>query len=597
MNKTTKNQSYLKKQFYNYSFILLFSLTVIFIFAMLILYREQYRKNIEIQEQLSSNVQNQIDSSLMGMDKIINGLLFNKSFVQAMKKTNSSAEYIDYNNQIIENFISLDAPLFSTYRIIAFNEKAYYTLTKAGESSDYIKNACADYEWKADLLAADGKKIILPPHPDSFDSTREQVYSVARSVTDGKYIFGFIEVQNLYSNLEKICSLNQASGSVVLYDTEGNILYPALINEHQQELYQNIYQGIRQEKRSAGSLQLKGHQISYQVSDYSQWTAIVYCPITSFIPYGMNVLFITLIIYILMAILSLLMIRRMAKHMADPLMELNRAISNVTIENMTFDPPISTSISEINNINQSFQLMLDQLEEAIAKSVQSRANEERANYLALQAQMNPHTLYNTLSMIESVSYINGDKEVSALCVSFSQMLRYISDYTKREYTIRDELTHLDYYATLAKKRYDGRLEILVHADPILLTTVIPKFTIQPLVENAVKHSFATRIEKLVVQVFADILPEGGWILTVQDNGYGFSPETLDAITAQFTDCDKSLLEHHDVINTKIGNLGLSNIYIRCRILYGDHFHMRVENDPVKHGGIITLKVTKEEKGT
>lgn len=196
-----KNQNYLKKQFYNYSFVLLLSLTVIFIFATLVLYREQYNKNLEVQAQLSANVQSQIDSSLMEMDKLINGLLFNKSFVKVMKNTNYSAEYIDYNNQVMEYFISLDAPLFSTYRVIAFNDNAYYTLTKTGESSDYIKDACRNYPWKEELLHADGKKIILPLHPDSFDSSGEQVYSVARAVTDGKANFGFIEVQNLYENL------------------------------------------------------------------------------------------------------------------------------------------------------------------------------------------------------------------------------------------------------------------------------------------------------------------------------------------------------------------------------------------------------------
>lgn len=589
-----KNQNYLKKQYYNYSFVLLLSLTIIFIFAILILYREQYHKNIEVQAQLSASVENQIDSSLMEMDKLINGLLFNKSFIKVMKETNSSAEYIDYNNQVMEYFISLDAPLFSTYRIIAFNDKAYYTLAKTGESSDYIKSACVDYPWEEDLLAANGKKIILPPHPDSFDGTSEHVYSVARSVTDGKSTFGIVEVQNLYSNLEEICTLSRASGSVVLYSPEGDILYPSDLSEQQANKYQHIYQGIREQGNTSGSLRLERQQISYHISDYSGWITIVYCPTSSFIPYGMNLLLLTFAVYVLMAILSLFLIRNVARRMADPLMELNQAISQVTLENMTFQPHISTSISEINNINRSFQQMLDHLQEAIAKSVQSRAGEERANYLALQAQMNPHTLYNTLSMIESVSYMNGDKEVSALCVCFSQMLRYISDYTKREYTFQDELTHLDQYATLVKKRYEGKLEILVHAAPELRSTIIPKFTIQPLVENAVKHSFTTRIPHLTVQVDLASLP-GGWQLKIQDNGPGFTDEAIERITAQFAGCDRSLKEHQDVINTKIGNLGLSNIYIRCRILYGSRFRMTAGNLSDAGGGFIEITVSEEDE--
>ncbi len=584
----SKNQNYLKKLFLNYSTVLLLLLTVVFVIAMAALYREQYQKNVEVQSQLFSNVQNQIDSSLMEMDKLINGLLFNKSFMKIMKETNTSAEYIDYNNQVMENFISLDAPLFSTYRVIAFNDKAYYTLTQTGEDSDYIKKACAAYPWKEELLASGGQKLILPPHRDSFDRTQEMVYSVARPVTDGKYYFGFIEVQRLYSELEEICTLNRASGSVVLFSAQGDILYPIDPDEQRKAILDSIFQGIRNSS-SDGSLRLKGQQISYGISDYSGWITAVYCPASSFIPYGMNMMLLTVTIYILMAVLSLFMAYYISKRMSAPLMELNRTISQVTLENMTFHPQLTSSISEINNINQSFQLMLEHLQEAIAKSVQSRAGEERANYLALQAQMNPHTLYNTLSMIESVSYMNGDKEVSALCVCFSQMLRYISDYTRREYTIQDELTHLDHYATLAHKRYEGKLKITVHADPPLMPLVIPKFTIQPLVENAVKHSFATRIPRLSVQVELSEL-SGGWRLMVQDNGPGFTQEALEQIRSQFEGCDQSLREHKDVIDTRIGNLGLTNIYIRCRIMYGSRFHMTADNRQDGPGGFILIIV-------
>lgn len=584
-----KTQNYLKTLFLNYSVVLLLFLTAFFAFAMLITYRQQYQKHVEVQTQLSHNVKNQIDSSLMEMDKLLNGLLFNKSFVKIMKETNTSSEYIDYNNQIMENFISLDAPLFSTYRVIAFNDNAYYTLTQAGEDSNYIKAACRDYPWKKALLSANGRKLILPPHPDPFDRTEAQVYSVARSVTDGKYAFGFIEVQNLSSNLEKICSLNPASGSVALFSPDGAILYPAGTDDQQTALFEALFQGIRSRGTDSGSLRLKGQQISYQVSDYSGWVTVVYCPAVSFMPFAMNLVLLTIAIYVLMAILSLFMAHFISRRMAAPLMELNQAISQVSLENMTFRPHMSTSISEINNINRSFQQMLDHLQEAIARSVQSRAGEERANYLALQAQMNPHTLYNTLSMIESVSYMNGDKEVSTLCVCLSQMLRYISDYTRREYTIQDELSHLEHYSTLALKRYEGKLEITVEAAPELRHTVIPKFTIQPLVENAVKHSFATRISRLSIQVSLRTL-QGGWRLLINDTGPGFAPDALELIRNQFEGCDKSLQEHRDVINTKIGNLGLTNIYIRCRILYGHQFHMTAGNRTDSPGGFVEIRV-------
>lgn len=589
----SKNQNYIKKLFLNYSFVPLILLTVIFLTVLLFLYREQYQEYVDVRTQFASNVEDQLDSSLQEMDRIANGLLFNKSFMQIMKDTDYSAKYIDYDSQVKEIFVSLDAPLFSTYRIIAFNQNAYYTLTQAGESSDYIKAAKNSYPWEEALLSGNGKKLIIPPHTDTFDSSGRMVYSVARPVTDGRYNFGFIEIQNLYENIRSICTLNEASGSVVLFSPEGEVLFPDDADEKQAEVFSGIFDEIQNSPGDSGAIQVGRQLVSYTTSSYSEWITAVYAPKSPFAHYAANLIFLVLGIYILMMISSLIMIRIIAKRMAAPLMELNRAVSAVTLDNMTFEPHVSSNITEINNINQSFRLMLEHLQEAIAKSVQARANEERANFLALQAQMNPHTLYNTLSMIESVSYLNGDREVSALCISFSQMLRYISDYTKRAYTMQDELNHLEQYKILTEKRYEGKLHIRVEAAEPLLKEILPKFTIQPLVENAVKHNFTAATRKLNILVSLT-QEKNGWCLSVSDNGMGFSDEAIREITSQFQESDRCLKEHRDVVNDKIGKLGLNNIYIRCRILYGGRFRMEVFNQP-DGGGCIRITVAMEEK--
>lgn len=177
------------------------------------------------------------------------------------------------------------------------------------------------------------------------------------------------------------------------------------------------------------------------------------------------------------------------------------------------------NIVEIENINRSFQAMLRQLRGEIARNAESRANEERANYIALQSQMNPHTIYNTIAMIESVCYMNGDLEASQLCIAFSKMLRYISDNTRSAYTVEDELRHLENYAALMKKRYESRLEIGIQSDSALLTQIIPKFTLQPLVENAIKHGMNRSSRPFVVNVTVKTVT-GGWRVEVSENGNG-----------------------------------------------------------------------------
>lgn len=586
-----KKHKYLNTLFLTYSAALLLALTVLFFVMLAFTYREQYKKNVEVQQQLASKTQEQLDTSLKEMDRVINGLLFNKSFMSIMKSPDAGEQYTEYSKEILGYFVTLDAPLFSTHRIIAFNNDAYYTLTKTGENPSYIKQAASAYPFKALLDSSEGEKVLLPVHTDIFDEEGTPVYSVARLITDGKKRYGIIEVQNEYEKLESICSLGSTSGLAAVFAGDGSLIYPwAPAPGEEQEFLEALYSKISGLSLTSGSLLWRGRQLSYTVSGYSGQTTVVYSPASSFVPYALELILVSAAAFLLLALISLSMLRLLTRKMAAPLIALNEAVNQVSFENLSLELPPSYNIEEIESINRSFQEMFGHLKEAIAKNIQSKANEERANYLALQSQMNPHTIYNTISMIESVSYMNGDKEVSSLCICFSQMLRYVSDYTRHEYTVQDEVQHLQNYAVLVQKRFAGKLDIVTDMEEALSRQILPKFTIQPLVENAVKHGFGPGYARLTVNVAVEKLPEG-WHILVTDNGCGFSQEALETIRSQFAHCDASLQANTDVINMKIGNLALSNIYIRCRIMYGDAFQICVKNDSDTGGGYVELNIS------
>lgn len=586
--KRMKKHKYLNTLFLTYSAALLLALTLLFLIMLGFTYREQYKKNIEVQQQLASQTQEQLDTSIQEMDRIINGLLFNKSFMNIMKASDAASMYTEYSKQVLNYFVTLDAPLFSTHRIISFNDTAYYTLTKTGENPSYIEKAIASYPYSEILSSSNGEKVLLPVHPDFFDEDGTIVYSVARIITDGKKSYGIVEVQNDYRKLEAICSFSSASGSAVVFAGDGSLIFPYGSDENF-PLLKELYHQVGDLNQDCGSFLWKRQQVSYAVSAYSGFTTFVYSPVSQFVPYALEMVLVSAAAFILLAFLSLSMLHLLTKKMAAPLIDLNMALNQVSLDHLSLSLPQSYNIEEIESINHSFQVMFDHLKKAIAVSIQSKANEERANYLALQSQMNPHTIYNTISMIESVSYMNGDKEVSALCICFSQMLRYISDYTRQAYKVQDEIQHVNNYAVLVQKRFAGKLDIQVSADDPLLLLELPKFTIQPLVENAVKHGFGAGYSKLTVRVRVAYIPEG-WHILVTDDGCGFTPEALAMIRDQLSHCDASLQANTDVINMKIGKLALSNIYIRCRILYGNAFEMCIKNKENDAGGYVELKI-------
>lgn len=584
-----KTQKYPRKLFITYSFVCLAALFLFFLVTLFLFYKQQYEKSVENQSQLAAKTSEQIDVSLQNMDRIVNGLLFNKSFIQLIKDPDAMLHYTDYSKQIFNAYTALDAPLFTTHRIIAFNNSLYYNLSKTGENQSYIKNAVKSWPWKRKLQEKEGQKLILPPHQDTFESPKCSVYSVARAIADGNGSYGVIEVQNDCAELEKLCSIDRDLGQIMIFSPDGQPVYPLNQSEEQQEFFKGVYGELSD---SSGRFRYEGRQICYRISDYSGWVTILYCPIGMVVPYTMPWVLAIILIFILLAVNFVFAIRIVTDRMTAPLVHLNEALKEVSLDNLSLTLPQEYGIEEIENINQSFLAMFEQLKQSIARTVQARANEERANYLALQSQMNPHTIYNTIGMIESVSYMNGDMEVSKLCVCFSHMLRYLSDFTREHYYIQDEVEHLNNYSTLIRTRYDDCLDIIIHASPALMEKSIPKFTLQPLVENSVKHGFSNKFQHLVIRV--DIQNDTcGWLIRIEDNGCGFTPERLSEVREQLKHCDECLSSHQDVLNMKIGSLTLSNIYIRCRIMFGPRLDFTVGNNTDAPGCFIQIKIREE----
>ena len=588
-----KRRNFSRRLFFAYSTALLAVLLLLFTFVGLFIFREQYQRSVEAQVQLMDKTAEQLDSSLRELDRIVNGLLFDKDFLAVMEDPDASLHYTNYSTRVLNRFVALDAPLFSTHRVIAFDRELYYTMSKTGENQPHIKAALSSYPWWNEVVEARGQKVILPLHQDSFDPGDHPVYSVSRAITDGGRCYGIIEVQNSYEQLASLCALDARTGSLAVFAPDGSLLYPALSGENFPTLPDGLFERTAAQRPGEGSYTYGNLQVSYTRSEYSGWTTVIYAGVGALVPYALQLLLLCVFSFLVLAGVSLLMVHLITKRLTAPLLDLNAALSQVSLDNLSLTLPDAHGIVEIDSINSSFEAMFAQLKAAIAQNVQSRANEERANYLALQSQMNPHTIYNTIAMIESVSYMHGDREVSNLCICFSQMLRYISDYTKREYTVKDELGHLKNYAALIMKRYEGKLDIQIECPPELERQVLPKFTIQPLVENSVKHGFGAGCDKLDIAVCAENTSDG-WRVLVRDSGQGFPADRLEELERQFAHCDDCLKASEDVVNMKIGNLALSNIYIRCRLLYGERFRMTVGNNQDGPGGFVALGILWEE---
>lgn len=585
--KKTGPKRYFNRLFYSYSIAFLAFFTVSFIGILIYFYKMQYNNNVEVRTQMATKVNDEMDASLKRMDQIINGLLLNKEFMAIMEKPDMTPE----NNAKMWNyFLTLDAPNLSTYSIMAFNNANYFTLTKGSENQNYVKEAISRYPYKYELANSHGQKVILPVHQDPFTEDKTLVYSVARQIIINNGSYGTVEVQNKYQDIVDAADLKGVAGKVMIVNADGQLVYPVgKLSKTQKETYATI----KKKKTPTASFRKGATQITYNTSAYSGWTSVILTPMTEIVPFGVEMIIVSLLLFLLLSITVLLSFRALTKRMVAPLSELNEGLHDVSLDKLSLRLQKNYGVEEIDEINQSFQKMFDKLQQAINMTIHSKMNEERANFLALQSQMNPHTIYNTISMIESVAYMNEDYEVSELCIRFSKMLRYISDFNKEDYTVADEVEHLKNYSVLIEKRYEGKISINIQVDPGLEEKPLVKFTLQPLVENSVKYGMRSGNPNFTVDVMI-CGTKDAWQIRVVDNGSGFSKLALDKINNQLDFYAEQMQEGADFARTQIGNLALINIYMRNKLLYKDNFSMTFGNNGGKPGAFIGLYFKREE---
>ncbi len=235
---------------------------------------------------------------------------------------------------------------------------------------------------------------------------------------------------------------------------------------------------------------------------------------------------------------------------------------------------------EIGELGARFNEMLDQMQQLMNQEYEARLSLSQAEYKALQAQINPHFLYNTLDTMSSIADIKDCPEVSALSQSLSSIFRYSLDMKNPFATISQEMAHLKNYIYVMDVRMQDHIRYEFDIEEAVLLNTVPRLSIQPLVENALNHGLRNiRGEKnIIIRAAA----EGENLrISVEDNGVGMD---ADEVNRQ--------LEQNDIDIVEEGtSIGLYNINARMKMLYGKEYGLHIES--VKGNGTkVILRIPK-----
>lgn len=239
---------------------------------------------------------------------------------------------------------------------------------------------------------------------------------------------------------------------------------------------------------------------------------------------------------------------------------------------------------EIIELSQSFNLMVSHIDELIRRTYLAELSEKSARLTALESQLNPHFLYNTLQAISTEALLNDQPQINKMITSLASNLRYTIK-SEDLVPLKNEMVYVNNYIYLQKIRMDDNLQVNIRIDPDTEEFLIPKISIQTLVENSIIHGISPATGSIQIDISAKRV-ENYIHICVRDNGNGIPEEQLSLLYADFERQDKT---------GSTGGIGLVNLYTRLKLLYPQPATLDIRSKPGKYTEILLVLPAMTEK--
>lgn len=269
-----------------------------------------------------------------------------------------------------------------------------------------------------------------------------------------------------------------------------------------------------------------------------------------------------------------------------PILKLTKAMQRGKDGRLRPSPPISSTI-EINELNDTYNSLVENINYLIQVVYEKEIVRNHAELKALQAQINPHFLFNTLDALYWSLIERGEEELSEFVLYMSELFRYTVSSSKQDewVTLQEEIEHIRRYMEIMKLRWGKRLLWNIVVPVHCLGVQIPKLLIQPLVENAVLHGIGNKTEPGFVWVTVEECSDSpDLIIRVIDNGNGIDEQTLHEINQRLNGKEFSL--------SKGSGMAIVNVNRRLQLYYGEDRKLKIYSE-LGRGTSVSLKIPSD----
>lgn len=541
-------------------------------------------------ESISDNsrlITSSIEDILRNSISCANMLTINISNVMGEVDPNDEFDYIFYNNKIASE-ISKALVVFPEVSSVAFVDSKNRLYSNSAEilSSNFEK----DYtEMDSAIDNSNGINIFFPMRISGTLNTN----STNPTLTIGKKIIDLNtgdKFGSLYLNIdEKILSsiftnLSSTNESLYFIVDESNkiissgnkeILLTTFYDDSLDELIQNTQSFSTITKNNTGKLLITGEAFKM-----NNWKLLTITPIEVLAKDAVGVIPLLIIITLLFFILAFIGANKLSAYISNPLRDLANKMTNVTEDNLDVSL-IITSQDELGSLSASFLVMLKRIKELLEKVNYAQKKKREYELALISSQVKPHFLYNTLDTIYVLNEMNMNEGVQKTTKALADFYRAMLSNGRDIITIEDELLIIKNYLIIQNTRYSDVFDYAINVDPNTHKFYIPKFTLQPIVENAIYHGL--KMNRTFGHLKVNCLEIKDTIeITISDNGIGMDITKKNQLFL----CE----------NNYKNSFGLYSVNERLKLYYGDRFTLNV--DSTLHLGtkitIIIPKFIKED---
>lgn len=464
----------------------------------------------------------------------------------------NSAALFGFNGDVISY---KDRPLRSYVNI---NESEWYKGASDKKGTPYITGTYVQNIYQ------DGYPWVVSMSSEMYDSTEK----VAR---------GIMVIDMNYSTINDICSDVTLGdhGYVYILDKDGSVVW----HPKQQLVHSGIYEELLGEiiERGDGVFEKKvgGIKKAYMVttSEVTEWKIVAVMDESEMVQNINRIAFLFILVAVISLLASYFIARLIAATLSKPIRQLKKSMIEVQKGNLDEVATINNS-NEIGDLSNTFNIMTEEIKALIEANNVEQKLKRKSEFKALQAQINPHFLYNTLDSIIWMSLANKQEEVVEMTSSLARLFRLSINKGDELISLQGEVEHVTNYLKIQKYRYESKLTYNIHLDPSLKHLQTQKLILQPLVENAIYHGIKNKLEggHIDVMIYRE---EGNLVMKIQDDGVGMDEETLANIATMTSKSESGV--------------GTKNVIERLSLVYGEAVQVVFESE-LDIGTRVTIKI-------